>query len=133
SASHRTARGASIEVCEGTDGHHFGLPRGGHLPWRRGGLRHYAQDGEAGGPPARGGGGPGGGRCARPELWEGRRAGRGAGGGGAGDLGEAAFAGGGGGGVCGVGPELPAAGGCGQAGVAGRASPWPPPGGVVAG
>ena len=29
SASHRTALGASIEVCEGTDGHHFCLPRGG--------------------------------------------------------------------------------------------------------
>ena len=35
SASHRTARGASIEVCEGTDGHHFGLPRGGYLQRRR--------------------------------------------------------------------------------------------------
>jgi hypothetical protein len=35
SASHRTARGASIEVCEGTDGHHFGLPRGGYLVRQR--------------------------------------------------------------------------------------------------
>jgi hypothetical protein len=29
---HCTALRASIEVCEGTDGHHFGLPRGRHLP-----------------------------------------------------------------------------------------------------
>jgi hypothetical protein len=28
-----TALGTSTEVCEGTDGHQFGLPRGGHLPW----------------------------------------------------------------------------------------------------
>ena len=27
-----TAQGASIEVCEGSDGHHFGLPSGRYLP-----------------------------------------------------------------------------------------------------
>ncbi|HZI72460.1 MAG TPA: hypothetical protein VFD73_00245, partial [Gemmatimonadales bacterium] len=40
SASLRTARGASIEVREGADGHYLCPPRGGHLPWRRCGLWH---------------------------------------------------------------------------------------------
>jgi len=40
--------GSSIEVCEGTNGHHRRLPRGGHLSGGRGHLRHDPQDREAG-------------------------------------------------------------------------------------
>jgi hypothetical protein len=44
SASLRTARGASIEVREGTDGHYLCPPRGGHLPWCRCGLWPVARE-----------------------------------------------------------------------------------------
>ena len=133
-ASHRTAQGASIEVCEGTDGHHCRLPRGGHLPWGRRDLRHHAQDREAGHRPARGRRRRAGAGAAGPQLRRGRRAGGRAGGEDEGaDLGEAAAAGRPGRGVCGVGAELPAAGRGGEAGVAAGASPGPPAGGVVAG
>ena len=44
SASHHTAQGSSIEVCEGPNDHHCRLSGRGYLPWRRRDLRNDAQD-----------------------------------------------------------------------------------------
>ena len=54
--SHRTAQGSSIEDCEGTDGHHCRLPRGGQLSGGGRDLRHDPEDGAAGDRPHEAGG-----------------------------------------------------------------------------